>query len=51
MVQWFILSNNHKNHTITNYIKHLKEEMLDEDPAKREARSAESSALSYTTST
>ena len=44
LVQWFILSNQHKNH--------MKEQMLlDEDPVKREAWSAESSALIYTTST
>ena len=32
-------------------INHMREQMLDEDPAKREAWSAESSALIYTTGT
>ena len=32
-------------------INHMREQMLDEDPVKREAWSAESSALIYTTGT
>ena len=33
------------------YINHKREQMLDEDPAKREGWNAKSSALIYTTGT
>ena len=54
MVQWFnglfhpIITKSYNNKCNIN---HMREQMLDEDPAKREAWSAESSALIYTTGT
>ena len=54
MVQWFnglfhpIITKTCNNKCKIN---HMREQMLDEDPAKREAWSAESSALIYTTRT
>ena len=48
MVQWFnglfhpIITKSYNNKCNIN---HIREQMLDEDPAKREAKSAESSAL------
>ena len=54
MVQWFnglfhpIITKSYNNKC---NISHMREQMLDEDPAKREAWSAESSALIYTTGT
>ena len=54
MVQWFnglfhpIITKTYNNKCNIN---HMREQMLDEDPAKREAWSAESSALIYTTGT
>ena len=49
LVQWF---NGlfHKIYNTKYNIKHMKEQMLDENPAKREAWSTESSILIYTTS-
>ena len=46
MVQWFISSNHHKSYNNKCNINHMREQMLDEDPVKREleAWSAESSA-------
>ena len=43
-----IITKSYNNKCNTN---HMREQMLDEDPAKREAWSAESSALIYTTGT
>ena len=59
MVQWFngsmfnglfhpIITKSYNNKC---NISHMREQMLDEDPAKREALSAESLALIYTTGT
>ena len=54
VVQWFnglfhpIFT---KSYNIKCNINHMREQMLDEDPAKREAWSAESSAFIYTTGT
>ena len=54
MVQWFnglfhpIITKSYNNKCNIN---HMREQMLDEDPAKREAWSAEFSALIYTTGT
>ena len=53
-VQWFnglfhpIITKSYNNKCNIN---HMREQMLDEDPAKREAWSAEPSALIYTTGT
>ena len=54
MVQWFnglFHPNITKSYNNKCNINHMREQMLDEDPAKREAWSPESSALIYTTGT
>ena len=53
-VQWFnglFHPNITKSYNNKCNINHMREQMLDEDPAKREAWSAESSALIDTTGT
>ena len=52
MAQWFIQPIiTKKSYNNKCSIKHMREQMLDEDPAKREAWSAKSLALIYTTGT
>ena len=57
IIRWFngsmvyIIHLSQKSYIYKYNLKHMKEQLLDEDPAKREACSQESSALIYTTST